>query len=1700
MNHSIKTKILSLLLAVIMVVGLLPVSVFATEADENAEMPVIEATEVVTESAAEEVTGAATEAPVLMAGVDSQAVEGFVSETHEVFSHNENTIAPGVTYSINYAYAKDGKQMVYYVSTADVTRDDVVVQTSYRDQYVDKKFGMTKLTEQVAYANALYTNPESDRYISDYYKVVAGVNASFYNMTTGQPSGVTYLDGVQIGESSSYNQFFAILKDGTAIVDYTKNLANYADNIWQACAGSQMLVWEGKDVTANASGSYNTDRHSRTCVGVTADGKVVVMSLDGRQEPFSCGGSMHELAQIMLEQGCVAAINLDGGGSTTFVARQAGEDEVQIVNRPSDGSERSISSGLLIASLAAPSNVFATAVLEAENTYVTPGSSVMVSAKGVSPAGTAAEIPANVTWQLADSAMGTVEDGLFVSSGVVGDAVVQMVYEGNVVGSTTINVVVPESLSFNSSAITVPFGKTVALDMTAVYGLNEVVLKEGDVVFALENNAIGTISGYSFTAAEASDVTASKITAQLAFDVNVIASSEINLGKGSEVVYDFEDGTTGGLKFSEPAGTAYNYVWPESEEWVVTAETGKVHSGTYAMAAHVNYSNSTESGYQKTSLIGGQDLIFDNATRVGMWIYIPDEAVGLWARWTIHGATAKTEEGYTWASINGQEMDTTAGGTGVVYSFQESGWHYLSINTSDYMAARLNPTCLMQFYVSDRDGSAYGYDASNVSNIIGDFTFYIDDITIDYSAAVDDREAPVFSSVVYADEFTNDAPELKGQTTRSNVLSFTATVADYVKSNASGLDVSTAKAYIDGKEVPFTYAGGKIAVVDQVLSDGVHTVKFSICDNMGNYGSVIRQINVNAGSGIDTVKLVPHDASLDRILHGSVYYMDLVATSINNVNSVSVTVDLDSLSTWELDHMDVTAGFEATYTIQEDENIATITITRTGSVEGTGEGVLVSIPVRVWQLKTGYVYPNGTKKGSQAYTAKQFRDMKEFWRISLIATVDCGVMTAMDGTVTTFTGERVFVDTEAWAEDADMIATTAGTEYYNSWNGGHVHSAVALEDKVATCSEAGYIGRTFCAGCNSVVEWGATIPATGHTYEMTDGVLKCCCGATFTGVWTDGRTYENGIVITNGWNGDTYYVDGERLTGIQKVTAPDGSGEYYYDFGTDGICDNRVKYTGLFMDEENGVYRYSKLGIVTSGWNMINNEWYYFNPETEAAVSGNFTIDYVTYLFEETGRLTSGVWITNSKGTKYSYGPAQYYTGWEVIDGKTYYFDKAYRYEGYRYVVESNSKIQKWFDFGTDGALVGELDYTGLLVTEIGTYYLKDGVSQQGLFYVDGFYYYFPSATLSAYKNGTYSIANNNGLDLPLGTYSFDEEGRIILRSGIMEEDGVLYYYENDVRTHAGLIMIGADYYYVKTGGIVVTGQYYVSNTNGLMEMGYYEFGADGKMKNGIINEDGTLYYYVNGNRANGGLMMIDGGYYYVRSNCQVAVGTYYVSNTNDLLPAGNYTFGADGKMIDGIVEIDGVRYYYVNGNPVAAGMIQIGNDYYYVRTGGKLATGYYYCNTTNGLLEKGYYNFDEEGKLKNGIVDDEGTLYYYVMGHRASGGLLLIDGDYYYVRSNSQIVTGSYYCNNTNGLLPAGTYEFGADGKMLNGIHMVDGTLYYYVNGVRTAAGMIELNGNYYYVRTSGQLAIGYYYCNTTNGLMPAGFYTFDVDGSMIK
>jgi exopolysaccharide biosynthesis protein len=112
--------------------------------------------------------------------------------------------------------------------------------------------------------------------------------------------------------------------------------------------GGPRLVRSGKPAPAGpeaGSPGFIDTRHPRTAVGVRADGRILLVTVDGRQPERSVGMTIAELSALLLELGAVEAVNMDGGGSTTMVVGG------RVVNSPSDlTGERPVGDALLVLS------------------------------------------------------------------------------------------------------------------------------------------------------------------------------------------------------------------------------------------------------------------------------------------------------------------------------------------------------------------------------------------------------------------------------------------------------------------------------------------------------------------------------------------------------------------------------------------------------------------------------------------------------------------------------------------------------------------------------------------------------------------------------------------------------------------------------------------------------------------------------------------------------------------------------------------------------------------------------------------------------------------------------------------------------------------------------------------------------------------------------------------------------------------------------------------------------------------------------------------------------------------------------------------------------------------------------------------------------------------------------------------------------
>lgn len=142
------------------------------------------------------------------------------------------------------------------------------------------------------------------------------------------PSGTAVLSGTGAG-AAALEDLWRRANDGTASRNVLLRLETEPGAV-ESIGGSPVIVEDGRPVPIAADTSFVRGRHPRTIVGQTADGDTLLVTVDGRQPGYSEGMSLAEAADLMVRLGAVEAINLDGGGSTTFVT------DGRVVNRTSD--------------------------------------------------------------------------------------------------------------------------------------------------------------------------------------------------------------------------------------------------------------------------------------------------------------------------------------------------------------------------------------------------------------------------------------------------------------------------------------------------------------------------------------------------------------------------------------------------------------------------------------------------------------------------------------------------------------------------------------------------------------------------------------------------------------------------------------------------------------------------------------------------------------------------------------------------------------------------------------------------------------------------------------------------------------------------------------------------------------------------------------------------------------------------------------------------------------------------------------------------------------------------------------------------------------------------------------------------------------------------------------------------------------------
>mgnify|MGYP000488938874 FL=1 len=808
-----------------------------------------------------------------------------VVQTHHV-------IANGVTYDKIVMRNRGNHQAIGYLTEIDLTKN-VKLKATYDGYYTPGSTEADRVANAQTISKGQWSMKETTKLAEDYGKitdpegtVVMATNGDYFNMGTGEPTGFLIMEGNVI--KTSYEPYFAILTDGTAVI---RDAKTPTDDVMEAISGPLYLLKNG-EIQVTADGSMNP----RNSVGIREDGSVVFFMAEGRLAPRSIGMDCYEVAAVLKDAGCVTALYLDGGGSATFAAREEG-GELKMLSKPSDGHERTISSGMLCISTESQDGVFNHAVISPRDELYTPGSAVQFSAVGVDGSGGAAVLPEGLVWQLAeDSAeLGAIDPttGLFTANAdSIGVVTVALCQGDTVVGTASVELVKPDTVTFNSDEISLDFDEESDLGLVVRYQNRDVNYKDGDIRWTLADEKMGSFTGNTFRSADGYSVTAF-ITATSAFDEAVTGTIKAVIGMLPTVVWDFEDhvnedGTTtpaqdyycgeNGILRTFNYGRGGN----ESIEIVSIDDGEPVRFGAKAMKLNFDFSQC--GAVTEGACIGTTDnvTVEGTPTGLGVWVYAP-EGVGI--KWNGNGtnsglwlrAYALNKDGGT-VELNYtlEPKDATLENQPGIYW---EGWKYCeaTLKTSDAPFTLLKSQTFRLMFVAG---------TQMVEPRVG--AIYFDNFQFVYGTNTDDIDNPQVDSITFNNEELPDGGTVYGST-----FDLRASFSDAPGKYATGVDGSTVRLYVDGVNVTdkavLVAGDGHIDLYKMKLANGTHSVTVSLRDGFGNETSETRYFTV-ADSNAENPVRVTSVESMAAV--GGYVTLEIRGTS-SNVSECDTVIRLD---------------------------------------------------------------------------------------------------------------------------------------------------------------------------------------------------------------------------------------------------------------------------------------------------------------------------------------------------------------------------------------------------------------------------------------------------------------------------------------------------------------------------------------------------------------------------------------------------------------------------------------------------------------------------------------------------------------------------------------------------------------------------------------------------------------------------------------
>ncbi len=435
-----------------------------------------------------------------------QASAIMVSEANNAF--DMAYIVPSLTLKTESgrSIAITGYNTVSSFHNAAVIKGDKIDDTSY----IDKNYSVYKLiTDQEGVIKSVYA-PKQVASVADDEYLITLPEASYQNLT----------GAVDVGD-----RFIFELK---ANIDL--------DKYETIVSGGGTLIKNGEVSLSGIKVSENS-RHPRTAIGVTKNGDIIQMVVDGRGD--SLGATLPEMAGFMKKMGAYNAISLDGGGSTEFVKKDE-TGTIRVVNDPSDGSERKVANGVGFKAVLKTGVATQVEFLNSDRTYV--GGKIAMQVLGKDEYYNNVNLDkTNVTYSV--TGVDGYFDGSFFIPQSAGEAEVTAIYNGTPLSSQIITVKPqPTEIFLENSTSVVQPGKTLTFKPYVLDSDGyKYYIDAGNVTWSVDNTNLATINKGVLTAKSKTGKVTVTATSKFGTATETIV---VGQDKTSTYISGFENGET----------------------------------------------------------------------------------------------------------------------------------------------------------------------------------------------------------------------------------------------------------------------------------------------------------------------------------------------------------------------------------------------------------------------------------------------------------------------------------------------------------------------------------------------------------------------------------------------------------------------------------------------------------------------------------------------------------------------------------------------------------------------------------------------------------------------------------------------------------------------------------------------------------------------------------------------------------------------------------------------------------------------------------------------------------------------------------------------------------------------------------------------------------------------------------------------------